>query len=255
MKTKSRSIQQIIEEQMQRWQIMRTKKVGKKPGIPIITISREPGSGGRVLATKIAEKFGLDVFHNEVLHEIARRADVSAKLLETLDEKGLNVLEDWISSLVYDRHLWPDEYLQHLMKVIGAIGKHGRAVIIGRGANFVLPPENRLRLRIIAPLESRIENVARTFKVSAEDAKRRVIRTESDRRAFVRKYFNADIADPVNYDLVINTSSLGMDNVVKAVSALLQPYIHKFDEEMVLSQKQLSQPKAGGCSIVNRGTV
>ena len=234
MKTKFRSIQQIIEEQMQRWQIIRTKKAGKKPGIPIITISREPGSGGRVPAAKIAEKYGLDVFHNEVLHEIARRADVSAKLLETLDEKGLNVLEDWISSLVYDRHVWPDEYLQHLMKVIGAIGKHGRAVIIGRGANFVLPPENRLRLRIIAPLESRIENVARTFKVSAEDAKRRVIRTESDRRAFVRKYFNADIADPVNYDLVINTSSLGMDNAVRAVFALLQPYIHKFDEEMVL---------------------
>jgi cytidylate kinase len=233
MKTKSRSIQQIIEEQMQRWQIMRTKKVGKKPDIPIITISREPGSGGRVLATKIAEKFDLDVFHNEVLHEIARRADVSAKLLETLDEKGLNVLEDWISSLVYDRHLWPDEYLQHLMKVIAAIGKHGRAIIIGRGANFVLPPENRLRLRIIAPREIRIENVARTFKVSAEDAKRRVIRTESDRRAFVRKYFNADIADPVNYDLIINTSSLGMDNAVRAAFALLRPYIQKFDEESV----------------------
>jgi cytidylate kinase len=233
MKAKSRTIQQIVEEQMQRWQITRTKKVAKKPDVPIITISREPGSGGRILAMKIAEKLGFEVFHQEVLHEIAKRADVSEKLLETLDEKGLNVLEDWISSLVYDRHLWPDEYLQHLMKVIGIIGKHGRAIIIGRGANFVVFPENRLRLRIVAPREIRIENVARTFNVSTEDAKRRIIRTESDRRSFIRKYFNADIADPVNYDLIINTGSLGMDNAAIAVFALLRPYIHKLEEGSV----------------------
>ena len=221
MKKKPRSIHQIVEEQMQRWQIMRTKKVAKKPDVPIITISREPGSGGRVLATKIAEKLGLEVFYQEVLHEIAKRADVSEKLLETLDEKGLNVLEDWISSLVYDRHLWPDEYLQHLMKVIGVIGKHGRAVVVGRGANFILPADKRYAARIVAPQAWRIENVSREFGISKEDARRRVMRTESDRRAFVRKYFNADIADPTNYDLVINSATLSVDSAVNVISAAL----------------------------------
>jgi cytidylate kinase len=221
MKTKTRTVQQIIEEQMQRWQLMKTEKVKEKQGVFTITISREPGSGGRIMAKKLAEKLGFEVFHQEVLHEIARRADVSEKLLETLDEKGLNVLEDCISSLVYDRHLWPDEYLKHLMKVIGAIGEHGRAIIVGRGANFVIPPENRFRLRIVAPQNIRIANVARTFDVTAEDAKRRIIRTESDRRAFVRKYFNADIADPINYDFVINTGDLEIEKSVEAVIAAL----------------------------------
>ena len=221
MKTKTRSVQQIIEEQMQRWQLMKTKKVKEKQGVSTITISREPGSGGRIIAKKLAGKLGFEVFHQEVLLEIARRADVSEKLLATLDEKGLTVLEDCISSLVYDRHLWPDEYLKHLMKVIGAIGKHGRAIIVGRGANFVIPPENRFRLRIVSPQNVRIANVARTFDVTAEDAKRRIIRTESDRRAFVRKYFNADIADPVNYDFVINTGALEIDKAVYAVIAAL----------------------------------
>ncbi len=221
MKTKTRSIQQIVEEQMQRWQLMKTKKVEEKQGVSIITISREPGSGGRVVAKKLAEKLGFELYHQEVLHEIAKRADVSEKLLETLDEKGLNVLEDCISSIVYDRHLWPDEYLKHLMKVIGAIGEHGRAVIVGRGANFVIPPENRFRLRIVAPMATRIANLTRTFDVAAQDAKRRIVRTESDRRAFIRKYFNADIADPINYDLVINTGALGIDNAVNAVVAAL----------------------------------
>ncbi len=221
MKTKTRSIQQIIEEQIQRWQLMQEKKVQEKPAVLTITISREPGSGGSIVAMKLADKIGFEVFRQEVLIEIAKRADVSDKLLATLDEKGLTVLEDCISALVYDRHLWPDEYLKHLMKVIGAIGEHGRAIIIGRGANFVVPPQNRLRLRIVAPQNVRIENVVRAYDVSAEDAKRRIIRTESDRRAFIRKYFNADIADPINYDLVINTGSLEIDKAVDAVIAAL----------------------------------
>ena len=221
MKTKSRSIEQIIEEQMQRWQLMKSKKVKEKQGVSTITISREPGSGGSVVAKKLAAKLDFRVFHQEVLIEIAKRADVSDKLLATLDEKGLNVLEDCITALVYDRHLWPDEYLKHLMKVIGAIGKHGSAVIVGRGANFVVPPQNRLRLRIVAPQNVRIANVARAFDVKTEEARRHIIRTESDRRAFIRKYFNADITDPNNYDIVINTGALEIDKAVEAVIAAL----------------------------------
>ncbi|UCG06468.1 MAG: cytidylate kinase-like family protein [Desulfobacterales bacterium] len=219
MKTKSRSIQKIIEEQMRRWQLMRAQKPGEEPGMPVITISREPGSGGRIVAKRLAEKLELEVFHQEVLHEMAKSAEVSAQLLETLDEKGLSVLEDWISSLVYDRHLWPDQYLHHLMKVIGTIGKHGRAVIVGRGANFILPPDNRFRIRVVAPQKLRIQRVAENFSISEDEAERRVIRTESDRRAFIRKYFNADIADPINYDLVINTGTLSIDNAADIIIA------------------------------------
>ena len=221
MRTKSRSIQQIIEEQVQRWQLMRTEKFEEVPGIPIITISREPGSGGRIVAKRLAEKLQLDLFHHEILHAMAKSADVSAQLLETLDEKGLSVLEDWISSLVNDRHLWPDQYLQHLMKVIGTIGKHGRAVIVGRGANFILPADNRLRVRVVAPQKERIQHVAQDFNIPEDEAKRRVIRTESDRRAFIRKYFNADISDPINYDIVINTGTLSVDSAVNLIIAAL----------------------------------
>lgn len=142
-------------------------------------------------------------------------------MLATLDERGLSILEDWISSLVYDRHLWPDQYLRHLMNVIGTIGKHGRAVVVGRGANFVLPLEQRFRVRVTASQRLRIENVARDYNLSPEEAKRRVIKTESDRKAFIRKYFNADIANPTNYDLIINTETLTVDNAVDVIGAAL----------------------------------
>jgi len=221
MKGTIRSTEQLIEEQMHRWQLMRTEKRAEKEILPVITISREPGSGGRIVAQKLAAKLNVEVFHQEVLHEMAKRAEVSEQLLATMDERGLSVLEDWISSLVYERHMWPDEYLKHLMNVIGTIGKHGRAVVVGRGANFILPPEQRFRVRITAPRRYRIGKVAQEFNLSEEDAKRRVIKTESDRKAFIRKYFNTDIADPDNYDLTINTKNLSVDHAASVIAAAL----------------------------------
>jgi cytidylate kinase len=221
MKTRTRGIHQIVEEQAQRWQRLHAEKKEKKSRTPVITFSREPGSGGRLIAEGVAERLGMDLFNQEVIHAMAESAKVSTRLLETLDERGVSILEDWVSSLISERHLWPDEYLKHLLKVIGTIGRHGHAVIVGRGANFVLPPENRLRVRVIAPREVRVQNVARQYDVPVEEARRRVVRTGSDRKAFIRKYFNANIEDPLNYDLVINTGSVALEAAALSVCALL----------------------------------
>ena len=221
MKSKSRSILQIVEEQVRKWQYPATGPKTSKPKITVITVSREPGSGGNLVARGISEKLGLDLFHQEVIHEMAQSAKVSTRFVQTLDEKAMNVLDEWIAALVDDRHLWPDQYLQHLMRVIGTIGEHGSAVMVGRGANFIVPPEKRMRVRVVAPMDFRIKHVATTFKVPAKAAKRRVVRTMSDRRAFIRKYFNADIDDPANYDLIINTGTVGIDAAVDAIIGAL----------------------------------
>ena len=92
---------------------------------------------------------------------------------------------------------------------------------MGRGANFILPPDDCFRVRVISPKHVRIQNIVKNFNISENEAKRRVIRTESERRAFIRKYFNAEIADPVNYDMVINTGSVRVDNAVTAISAFV----------------------------------
>jgi cytidylate kinase len=221
MKTKTRSTEQIIEEQVRRWQIIQKEEKKEKERISVITISREPGSGGNILAKRLSEQLDFDLFYQEFIHDMAESAQVSVRLLETLDEKGVSVLEEWISSLVDRRHLWPDRYLQHLMKIIGTIGKHGRAVVVGRGGNFVLPPDKRLSIRVIAPLETRLKNVSQAYDVSVDDVKPRVLKTESDRKAFVKKYFNDDITNPLNYDLIINTGILSIDDAANAVNGAL----------------------------------
>ena len=216
-----KSIPLIAEEQIHRWQVLHKQAPEEAKKIPVVTISREPGSGGRIVAQKLAERLGFEVFHQEVLHEMAKEARISERMLKSLDERGLSILEDWIASLVDSRHLWPDEYLHHLLHVIGTIGKLGHAVVVGRGANFILPAERRFRVRIIAPRKLRIQHVAREFGLTEKDAERRIIKTESDRQAFVRKYFYADIADPTNYDLVVNTETFNLDHAVDVIAAAM----------------------------------
>jgi cytidylate kinase len=104
------------------------------------------------------------------------------------------------------------------MKVVLAVAEKGRVVIVGRGANFILPPEDTFRVRIVAPLELRIQNLMSRYDIPLNEAKRRIRRTETDRRAFVRKHFHADIDDPVNYDLVINAGSLTIEAAVGAIA-------------------------------------
>lgn len=221
MRAKSRSIEQMIEEQVRKWQFSRTQRKTELPFRPLVTISREPGSGGNIIGERLARRLDLDLFHQEVIHAMAKSAKVSARLLSTLDEKGLSVIEDWMAYLVDSRHMWPDQYIKHLMKVVGALGRHGGAVLIGRGANFILPPERRFSLRVIAPFEVRVANVVRTHQVSERDARTHITKTDSQRRAFIRKYFNTSVADPLNYDMVVNTGSTSIDGAVEAVAAYL----------------------------------
>jgi cytidylate kinase len=74
-------------------------------------------------------------------------------------------------------------------------------------------------VRVIAPQEQRIRNVALAYRVPSEEAKRRVIRRESRRKAFVREAFHADIGNPMHYNMTINTGKMSIAEAVEAVIA------------------------------------
>lgn len=218
---KGRSVEKIVEEQIQQWEMSRPKK-GEKPGISVITVSRQPGSEGNEIAAKLAGAFGYNLFDQEIIQAMARDAKISNRVLETLDEKGLNVLEDVVATVIEERHLWPDQYMKHLMRVIGAIGRHGKAVIVGRGANFILPPAQNLRLRIVAPFDKRVNKVAHLYDVDINEARRQIYREEAERRSFTRRYFYANIDDPIHYDMVVNTQLMSDQQVIAAARAVLE---------------------------------
>ncbi len=223
MVTKEESIAKFVKQQIRKWEISPAKP-DRKPEvrIPVITISMEPGAGGSLVAQEVAGRLGFDCFHRDIIQGIAKSARIRASVIDTLEKERLSGIEDFIASLYKNQYLYPGIYMEHLLKVVNTIAKHGQAVIVGRGANFILPPEERFSVRVIAPLQIRIQNVARTHGAKKEDAKRRVIGRESKRSAFIRQSYNADISDPENYDLTINTGKMRIESAVETVIAAVK---------------------------------
>jgi cytidylate kinase len=212
------SLDNIVEEQIRKWQIEQRKKY-KNPIRPVITLSRLPGTMGGHLARKLAEDLNIDLFDQKFIDNIIENAQIGQRIIESLDEQDRSVYEEWISSLGED-HMWSYEYLKRLTSVIAAIGTHGYAVIIGKGACFILPKEVNLRILVTAPLENRIRNVMETYNVPEHEARRQILRTESERHAFIRQYFHTEWADPVNYDLVVNMENIDIDLAASVIKEL-----------------------------------
>lgn len=217
----TRTIPEIIDDQLHKWQATREEKK-TEPSITVITISREAGSAGREIGERVAKELGYDFFAQELIHKVAESAQMRDSVIESLDEKGRSVLEALIFAVTEKQHLWHYDYLNHLIKVIGAIANHGRAVLVGRGAQYILPPDRTLRVRIVAPFEMRVKNLAHALGIPEEESKRRIIRDDADRRAFIRKYFNANIEDTSYYDLVINSWYMGIDASVDSIKTALK---------------------------------
>ena len=218
----SRSLDHLVGDQITKWEHQRIEEKKRDEPYhprPCITISRDPGSGGTEVARCLAQDLGMDLMGAKIIQQVAERADMSEKVIASLDEKEVRLRDFWLDSLFRTNHMWPDEYIRHLTKVVGTIGKQGNAIIIGRGGQFILPPEETFRVRLIAPREVRIRNVMRDSGSDFDNAQRYVYKTEADRNAFLRKHFNADWSDSGYYDLIVNTGSLGIEGAVAVVKA------------------------------------
>jgi cytidylate kinase len=218
MAKKEISLNQVVKKQIKKWEDQFAgQKTRAEAQLPVITMSMEPGSGGSIIAQKIAERLEFDYFHRDIVEKIAQTAEIRSAVINSLEKERLTGVKDFISSLVEEQYIHPDTYLNHLLPVISTIAKHGRAVIVGRGANFILPAEDIFAVRVIAPMKKRTREVALTHRATTEQAKRRVIQRESRRKAFIRNAFHADISDPSHYDLTINTGKMSIESAVEAV--------------------------------------
>ncbi|HOO89180.1 MAG TPA: cytidylate kinase-like family protein [Syntrophales bacterium] len=216
-------LDRLLEEQVKKWESSkeRRKSKGEAP-LPVITFEREPGSIVTDQVHRIAQELKLDVIDARIIHEVAKSVRMSEKVVSYLDEKTRTILDNWILYLRTTRFLLADEYVRHLTKVIGTIGKQGGAIIIGRGANLILPPDETLRVRFIAPMEIKIRNIMHELNLDEEDAKKQIFLKESERRDSVRKNFKVDIEDPANYDLIINTEFMETEHIIGIIQSALK---------------------------------
>lgn len=213
----SKSIHKLIDDQINRWELEKKEKKTIQEKINCITLSRESGSMGYEVAKQICKKTGFDLFHNEIVEAMVEKSKHSRILLETLDERNMNVVDDIVSNFVSKSHLWPDEYSKLLFQILTTIAKHGNAVILGRGANCVLKDQKIFKVRIVAPMTTRCQNIQGSLNLNPDDAKKHIITTDANRTAFIKRYFNCDATHPSNYDLVLNTGTLTVDKAVQVI--------------------------------------
>jgi cytidylate kinase len=213
----------MVQGQVDKWRklfdraIRQGLKVENFKGGPVMTVSREAGAGGSDIARRLAKSLGLDLIGGQIIQHVADSAKMSRRVIESLDEREVTFRETLLSSLFGENRPWPGEFLHHLTSVIGTIGIFGNVIIVGRGANFVLPKERIFRVRIIAPMELRVKYFMEDRGYTKAEAEQFIVKKENNRKAFVRKYFNTDMADPAHYDLIINTEKISMAAATESI--------------------------------------
>jgi cytidylate kinase len=209
-------IHEIVERQARLWRVQDASPRTAPPN-PCIALSRLPHSGAAEIGRRLAEQLGYGFFGIEIVDQIARERGVARRLVEGLDEHVRNVIERYAVDALRGRTVTEVEYLNSLVRVIATLGERGGAVILGRGASFILPPTRALRVFLLAPREVRAAQLARVRKKGAEEAHRILEAEDADRIAYLRHHFERDPDNAVFYDLSINTGSFSPEQSVELI--------------------------------------
>ena len=188
-----------------------------------ICISRETGAGAGAVARMVGQRLGWKVFDQELLEAIAHRMELPIDDVRAFDELAPSVVQDWLLPLREEHYAPQEAYLDHLAKLIEAIGRAGESILVGRGAGFMLPRETTLSVRIIAPLRVRALRLAERMGVSVRTARRAARDLDRRRAQFDRTMHRMNSADPHNFDMVLDSHSLSLEItaevIVRAVEA------------------------------------
>ena len=225
----TRSIQQIVEEQVARWQLdhaatrLSPQRPSERPSV--ITISRSFGSDGSAIAARVGELLGWPVYDRQVVEQIAKSASVHVQTVETLDEHALGRMDDYLTGLLQERNFDQSDYLKLLVRTVVALWEHGPCVFLGHGAVHVVDRRHALAVRIVLPEHDRAERIAAAQGIDLAHARQRVHRADAEHEAFHRRFFGAIVNDRQNYDITLNSLGIGVDDCAAVIA---EAYRRKF---------------------------
>ncbi len=185
----------------------------------IISLSREYGSGGRAIAEKLAEIFDIAFYDREMLQQIAEENDLNydeVRMLEEAPRKRRNtfrqeaVSEDNVTYMQFD-------FIQK--KALSGES----FIIVGRCGGYVLRDvPDLIKIFITGDEETRVARVAERDGVELEEARKLVAATDSQRRNYHNTYCDYKWGDSRHYDLIINSSKLGIEKTAKCLAAYIR---------------------------------
>ena len=201
--------------------------------MPIVTISRQYGSGGSEVAERVATALGWHLYDNAVVDEVARLLGMSADEVSAREERVPSLAERIATAMalgvpevmptVADLATEPSEerIVEVTKRVIEEAVQAGPAVLVGRGAQCMLASRtDALHVFCYAPPEVLASYVITNFGVSRAEAQRIVAEKNHQRELYVKRYWKRDWRDLANYHLCVNTAWLGLDGAAELVVQL-----------------------------------
>lgn len=193
----------------------------------IVTISRQFGSGGREIGKKIADSLGIEFYDKELISLASKESGFCENVFEKADEAPSNSFlyslvmgSNPMSSLFFrnDDLLTNDKLFSIQSKVIKNIANEKSCVIVGRCSDYILREEKNLtRVYFHADMDFRVKRTMELYKQSEKDANASILKADKKRNNYYNYYTGNEWTDLNNYDIIINTSKIGVENSVKAV--------------------------------------
>ena len=180
-----------------------------------ITDGREFGSGGHIIAAKLAEHFGIQLLDSNILAEVAKKSNASEEYLKKYDESARNL---FFSRTVNGFSNSPEEIIAQMQfDYIKQKSDAGESfVVIGRCADYILRENPALvRVFVLGDTEAKIKRTAEREGISEEKAKIRMEQADKRRKYFHNTHSENKWGDSRSYDITVNSSKLGLDSTAE----------------------------------------
>jgi len=198
--------------------------VSGRPKQPVVTISRDFGSGGDVIATRLGQRMKLDIYDEQVLKQVALRLEDDPAVVRMLDEGFGRAKDMWLYRLFSGKEIGPDSYRDTLIKVVMSLGRLG-GIFVGRGAHAVLAESCALRVRITGTPEICARRMAAEGHGDEAALLAQAKAINHRRGQFVWDVFHSRLSDAAQFDITINTDRMAdfediVDMLVGMASAI-----------------------------------
>ncbi|MEG0110180.1 MAG: cytidylate kinase-like family protein [Oscillospiraceae bacterium] len=199
----------------------------------IVTIAREFGSGGREIGLGLSKALGIAFYDKEILKKAAQESGIVEELFENADEKPTNSFLYSLSLSAtplrnggftdYSDYLTNDKLFLIQSKTIKDIADRESCVIIGRCSDYVLRGYKGLfSIYIHAPLEMRIQRIARMQNIDEDAARALIKKTDKNRANYYSFYSDKDWGSAHSYDLSIDAGRFGTEGSIEIIKNACQ---------------------------------
>ena len=182
-----------------------------------VALSREAGARGTTIARKVGELLGWQVFDQEVLDYLQLDDTGRARLLADIPPSARAWADAHLARLRRDRRIDPAPETVEMLRLVLAVAARGDVVIVGRGAGHLLPPETTLHVRVVAPFDARANYLAQSLRLTRDEATAEVRRRDDRRATFLTRAVFQEPADLSAYDVVVNSTRLGIEGAAQVV--------------------------------------